>query len=402
MQGQEKSQNFIQKAAVLYLIIWSISPPLEINMIYRLLALGCAGLWFLVSLSRTFLVERVHEYAAIYTVAVIAIAVMEKWSLDGVLQHIAIYILVVCFFINAFYKEGKWHELSGIVPIVLILLIVFNWRTAQILLEDPTIARRLVRADESVYVYLRQGIGGYSLIYPQVCIFPAILAWILNAFRNHKLYFAIGCVWLYTYISCIANAGYSIAIFATAVGAVMYFFYRGRNIWKAFFISVLIFVAVLGAIIYFDGFRAFLLESFDGTAVATKINDLVATSEGGAAEGSIYARMEAYRSSIEVIIEYPFIGGLWMRSGGGHSALLDHFAKFGIWGGAMYIIMLFYVPNDYKRRFDHPLICSISNSVMVSLIFVSVLDSFTYSFMAMILLVLPLLYEDIMKWEGIY
>lgn len=401
MQGQEKSQNFIQKAAVLYLIIWTISPPLEVDMIYRLLALGCAGIWFIVALRRRLLVEKVHIYAIVYMFLVIVIAYLQKGSLDAILQHIAIYILVICFLIHCFYKEGRWHELSGIVPIVLILLIIYNWKTAEILLEDPTIARLLVRADESVYPYLRQGIGGYSLVYPQVCIFPAILAWILRAYRNNKIYFGIGCVWLYTYILCISRAGYSIAIFASVVGAIMLFFYRGRNIWTAFAISALIFVVVMGSIIYVDSFREYLLQTFDGTAVAKKIEDLVATSETGAAEGSIYVRIAAYQGSINAILEYPVIGGLWMGSGGGHSAILDQFAKYGIWGGVIYIIMLFTVPNEYKRRFHHPKVWAISNAVMVSLLFVALLDSCTYSFMCMILLVLPLLYEDIIRWEGI-
>ncbi len=401
MQGQEKSQNFIQKAAVLYLIIWTISPPLEVDMIYRLLALGCAGIWFIVALRRRLLVEKVHIYAIVYMFLVIVIAYLQKGSLDAILQHIAIYILVICFFIHCFYKEGRWHELSGIVPIVLILLIIYNWKTAEILLEDPTIARLLVRADESVYPYLRQGIGGYSLVYPQVCIFPAILAWILRAYRNNKICFGIGCVWLYTYILCISRAGYSIAIFASVVGAIMLFFYRGRNIWTAFAISALIFVVVMGSIIYVDSFREYLLQTFDGTAVAKKIEDLVATSETGAAEGSIYVRIAAYQGSLDAILEYPIVGGLWMGSGGGHSAILDQFAKYGIWGGVIYIIMLFTVPNEYKRRFHHPKVWAISNAVMVSLLFVALLDSCTYSFMCMILLVLPLLYEDIIRWEGI-
>lgn len=401
MQGQEKSQNFIQKAAVLYLIIWTISPPLEIDMIYRLLALGCAGIWFIVALRRRLFVEKVHIYAIAYMFLVIVIAYLQKGSLDAILQHIAIYILVICFFINCFYKEGRWHELSGIVPIVLLLLIIYNWRTAEILLEDPTIARLLVRADESVYPYLRQGIGGYSLVYPQVCIFPAILAWILRAYKNNKLCFGIGCVWLYTYILCISRAGYSIAIFATIVGAIMLFFYRGRNIWTAFLIAGVIFLVVMWSIVYVDSFREYLLQTFDGTAVAKKITDLVATSETGAAEGSIFARMEAYRGSMNVILEYPLVGGLWMRSGGGHSAILDQFAKYGVWGGVIYTIMLFYVPNEYKRRFQHPQVWAISNAVMVSLLFVALLDSCPYSFMCMILIVLPLLYEDILRWEGI-
>ena len=181
----------------------------------------------------------------------------------------------------------------------------------------------------------------------------------------------------------------------------MLFFYRGRNIWTAFIIAAVIFLSVMGAILYVDSFREYLLQTFDGTAVAKKIQDLVATSETGEAEGSIYVRVTAYQGSINAIFEYPVIGGLWMGSGNGHSAILDQFAKYGIWGGIIYTIMLFAVPNEYKRRYHHPKVWMISNAVMVAVLFVGLLDSFTYSFMCMILIILPLLYEDILRWEGI-
>lgn len=399
MPNRSRSENLIQKIAVLYIIIWSIAPPLEIDMIYRYLALACTGVWVVIALKRGLNIERIHIYAVLFAVLVAIITFIERGSLDGILQQIAIYILVVCFIINHFYSDGRWHELKGLVPIVLILLIIYNYRTAQILIEDPTIARRLVRADETVYEYLRQGIGGYSLIYPQVCIFPAILAWILKAFKNNFLYFLIGCVWLFTYVSCIANAGYSIAIFTSIAGTIILLFYKGKNIFRATLITVIIFALGLGAILYLDGVRGFLLEFFDGTAVATKINDLVATSESGVAEGSIYERIEAYRASFTVAFQYPILGGLWMSSGGGHSALLDVLAKFGIWGLYIYGKMAFNVPIEYKKKYVHYFVNAISNAVMICLLFVSILDSFTYSFMCMILIVLPLFYEDIIEWE---
>ena len=254
---------------VLYVVVWSISPPLEVDMIYRLLALGCVGVWALAAVKRGLYVEKVHVYAAFFAVMVVLIAYFQTESVDGILQQIAIYILVVCFWINCFYRD-RWDELSGIVPIVLILLIIFNWKTGTVLLEDPTIARRLVRADESVYGYLRQGIGGYSLIYPQVCIFPAILAWILRAFRHNKKLFLIGCAWLVSYVRCIANAGYSIAIFTTIVGAIILLTFKGRRVWTSIVLAVVIFGLGLWMIIHVDGFRNILLGWFDGTAVATK------------------------------------------------------------------------------------------------------------------------------------
>ena len=154
-------------------------------------------------------------------------------------------------------------------------------------------------------------------------------------------------------------------------------------------------------IVYVDGFRNMLLEVFEGTAITKKINDLMSTSETGNAEGSIFIRMALYGQSLRTIFTYPVIGGLWMHGGGGHSALLDAFAKYGLWGGYMYAKMLYYVPGYYKQRSNHRFIVSISNATMVTLLFVSVLDTFSYSFMSVVLLVLPLLYEDIITWEKI-
>ena len=95
------------------------------------------------------------------------------------------------------------------------------------------------------------------------------------------------------------------------------------------------------------------------------------------------------------------IGGLWIKSGGGHSAIFDAIAKYGLWGGIIYAVMIFYVPNHYKALTANRLIWRISNGVMVSTLFVGTLNSFNYSFMCMLLLVLPIIYEDIMRWEGI-
>ena len=197
------------------------------------------------------------------------------------------------------------------------------------------------------------------------------------------------------------NAGYSIAIFASLVGAFMLFFYHRKNIFMAAMITGILFALMFWAVLNVGWLQTWLLETFDGTAVADKIQDLLLTSESGAAEGSIQDRMKAYRGSIDVILEYPLIGSLWKKSGGGHSAILDIVAKYGLWGGIIYSAMIFYVPNHYKGLTSNRGIWRISNGVMVSTLFVGTLNSFNYSFMCMLLVVLPIIYEDIMRWEGI-
>ena len=392
----------VQMLAVLYLVIWTISPPMEIDLIYRLLALAAAAVWFVVLLLRENPVVLGKEQVAalFFMLAVILVTFIQSESFEDILKQIAIYMLVICFIMNYFYKD-KWDELSGILVIVFILLIVYNIKTYSALVEDPKIARLLVRDDENIYSYLRQGIGGYSLVYPQVCVASAVLAWTIKAFRRNWLKFAVGAVWAVSFVLLISKAGYSLALFTSVAGALILLFYRGKNGIAAFFVALAVFAGSMMAILYWHDFRNFLLEIFDGTAVAKKINDLVATGDSGTAEGSILARVEASRGSVETVISYPLMGALWRGSGGGHSAFMDITGKYGIFGAAMFSLMFYTVPHYYKKKYKSRFIISMANSSLVSLLFVSLLDSFTYGFVCMIALVLPMLFEDVIKWTGV-
>lgn len=395
------SYGFIQKLAVLYLTVWTISPPLQVDMVYRIIALACAvlwvAIWFIRETPLTLGKEQVG--AIIFLIAVMVVIYVEKYDFSALIKQIAFIMLVICFLMNYFYDD-KWDELYGIVPIVLILFIVWNYKTFTILIEDHTIARRLIRDDAETYQYLRQGIGGYSLIYPQVCISPLITAWTFKAFRNNKLFFAIGLVWAYTYLRLIELAGYSIALFASVAGLLLLMFYRAKNIIPAFVISVLMFIGIMAAILYIPSFREWILETFDGTAVARKVNDLISTADTGVTGDSIQLRIEAYSNSLLDMVKYPIIGSLWRENGGGHSAVLDAISKYGWLGGYALVMMFYHVPIHYKHQSDNKFIIITANATLITYMFVSILDSFNYSFTCTVLLVAPLLFEDIKKWTG--
>ena len=396
------SYGLIQKFAVLYLVVWTISPPLQIGTVYRLIALACAGVWFVIWFIREnpVVLGRDQVCAIFFLMFVLGVVFFEKSSFSTILKQIAMIMLVICFLMNHFYKD-RWDELSGLIPIVLILLIVWNGNTINALIEDPTIARRLVRDDESIYSYMQQGVGGYSLVYPQVCICPVIFAWIIKAFKNNKFLFAVGAAWLISYIWLLSIAGYSIAIFASVTGAILLLFYRGKSAIAAFVVATTIFIGIMAAIMYVDSFRNWLLEFFDGTAVAKKINDLVSTSETGQTGESIQVRINAYSNSITDIIKHPVIGTLWKGSGGGHSAFLDTLSKYGLFGAYMFSKIFYTVPVLYKNNYSNTFLVSAANATLITLLFVSVLDSFNYSFTCMILIVAPLFFEDILKWTEV-
>ncbi len=395
------SYGLIQKIAVLYLVIWTVSPPLQVDTVYRIIALACAVLWAAIWFIRENPITLGKEQigAIFFLIAVLVVVYFEKYDLSALIKQISLIMLVICFMMTYFYDD-KWDELSGIVPIILILLTIWNFKTFNILLQDHTIARLLVRDDEATYEYLRQGIGGYSLIYPQVCICPLIVAWIFKALKNNKLFFVIGAAWTYTFVRLLELAGYSIALFASAVGIIILIFYRGKNVIPAFIITILLFVAIMAAIMYVAPFREWILETFDGTAVANKVNDLVGGSETGVTGDSIQLRILAYSDSLVDMVKYPIIGSLWRESGGGHSALLDITAKYGWLGGYAFAMMIYHVPFHYKHHYNDKFITIAANATLVTLMFVSVLDTFSYSFACMVMLVSSLLFEDIIKWTG--
>lgn len=401
MVNSKLSLGLFQKIAVLYLVVWCISPPLQVDTIYHIIALLCAAVWMVIWFIREnpIILSKEHIGALAFLALVLLIVYVERYDLSSIIRQIALIMLVICFIMTFFYDD-KWSELAGIVPVVLILLIVFNYKTFNILIEDHTIARLLVRDDEEIYQYLKQGIGGYSLIYPQVCISPLIIAWTFKALKGNKLYFAIGCVWIYTFVRVLELAGYSIAIFTSAIGLIILLFYRGKNVMFAFLLAIVAFIAIMAAILYIPSFRNWILETFDGTAVARKVNDLVSTSDTGVTGDSIQVRINAYSISLKNIIKYPVIGSLWRANGGGHSAVLDTTAKYGLFGGYALAMMFYHVPFHYKHRYNNKFILSTANATLVSMLFVSVLDSFNYSFTCMILIVSSLLFEDIIKWTG--
>lgn len=395
------SYGFIQKIAVLYIVIWTVSPPLQVDTIYRLLALGCAVIWAALWFVRENPISLGKEQigAIIFLICVMFVIYIEKYEIENLIKQIALIMLVMCFLMTYFYDD-KWKELYGIVPIVLILLTIFNYKTFNLLIEDHTVARLLVRDNEETYNFLRQGIGGYSLIYPQVCISPLIVAWTFKSFKNNKLFFAIGIAWAYTFIRLLELAGYSIALFASSVGLLLLIFYRGKNAIAAFIIAILVFAAIMASILYIPSFREWILETFDGTAVARKVNDLISTSDSGVTGDSIQVRITAYTDSLGDMIRYPVIGSLWRDSGGGHSAVLDTFSKYGWLGGYALVMMFYHVPFHYKHHYNNKFILSTANATLITMMFVSVLDSFNYSFTCMILIVSSLMFEDIVKWTG--
>ena len=203
-----------------------------------------------------------------------------------------------------------------------------------------------------------------------------------------------------TYVLLILNAGYSTALFTSIAALVILLVYRGENAIPAIILLLLIFGAGLLALLYWTGFRNLLLDFFDGTAVAKKINDLVSSSDTGEAEGSIASRIRAYSNTLGVIRQYPIVGAFWNSNGGGHSAILDIFAKYGVVGGYIYCKCIFSSSFNLKKTYTEDVkVARISNACFCSILFVCLLNSAPFEFMVPVILLIPAVIKNVADWN---
>ena len=391
-------QTVLQMLSILYLMVWSVAPPLQMDLIFRLLALGLAFVWFMIEFLRRFEFTRMQIWCALYMAAVGVIAYM-LGGFSGAIGEIAVYMMVLAFFINI-YSADSWRNYGFIVPVTLLLFIWFNYQTATALAQDASIARQLVRDTEELYDYMRRGIGGYGLVYPQVVISPVVFAWTLKSFEHNKFFFALGAVWAVTFWWLLNNAGYSIAVIASAVSLIVLIFYRRRSVLPAFVISVVLIMVGVLMLVYVDGFRNMMLRVFEGTKVVRKIEDLVSTAEGEMAD-SFAVRITRYWWSLQTSLQYPVIGGrLFGGRIGGHSEILDMFAKYGVWGGVPTLVMIFYTPHSFKEIAHSSTVMATANAHLMVIALVALFDPFVFQVYFPLMILCPVMYTDIIKWTG--
>ena len=390
----------IQKAMILYLVVWSISPPLSVDNIFRILALGCAVMWFVLELIRGTPLKRIHVMALIFMILVVLVCVIEfQAQFSRIIKQIHYYMAVMAF-IMAYSYKSRWNELRFLIPVFLLLFAFFDFMTYRELLISPNLARMIAKADENIYPYLRRGVGGYELIYSQVLLFPAVLTWTVNSFKKNRLLFATGAFWIFNFALLILHASYSIAFVTVLSCLIIMFFYNRQSVVPAFIITLIIILLLILIIGYVDPIRTSLLSVLGNSRFSYKINDIYDSIHGLGTAESIASRIRAYTRSLDAIFDYPFIGGLWFGTeGGGHSAILDTFAKYGIFGGTVFATIIFYVPLNLKRNSSDKTVIRMANALLIALSLIAILNTVPYNMMFPIIMMTPMLVNDVQRWR---
>ena len=184
------------------------------------------------------------------------------------------------------------------------------------------------------------------------------------------------------------------------IGTVVLYAYRRRSVLPALTLSLLLVVILTYLIAYNETVRSFLLEVFEGTKVANKIEDITTTVVTEQTAESIEARIRRYQASLEAIfLYYPVVGSWWARYAGGHSALLDAFALYGIGGGMVMINMIYSVPIMWKKKDCSQVTMRVLNATIITMTFVALLDTMPFNLAITPTVLLPILLTDIESWS---
>lgn len=263
---------------------------------------------------------------------------------DLILIHIFTYIRILSImFLGLYLVELKDKFLNKIlITFISLIIILFNIKTILANLDYYNLSRLLstgINLDINAY-----GIASYSYIYG---ILYLILLLIIKFFKNIKNNFRLNLclILLITSICLLIIAEFMISIILLILGLIIYYF-KVDNFKK--FIGLLS-ILILSMIIFSKplslGFK-FLANHIDNYNIQVRLDDISKMLTGDIENTiDLKERLNVYSESITTFIKHPLFGiGFKGKETkaigiGGHSAILDEFAKFGLMGGSILILL---------------------------------------------------------------
>ncbi len=338
--------------ALLFICVWCISPPLFINGLARLLALAC----MLFCIVNKFYKRDVFVFGAIFMLFTILIG---GWNNPNhILADIQLYIMVALAFLADNYFDGKEpaskFNIDFISKVINLVYPIWMITTISAYGTIPNISRMLVNnTNINVEEWYLKGVGGYGMIYSLVFYNIILLFELVNGQKDRtKKRTGIVLVNYILSLVTVIMAGYSIAFIATLFGTLLVLLVKGKkmkNIMGVVLIVVLI--VVLWSFVK-DYVVDFFVNISKGTMYEFKVRDIIESLTDQEATGTVKARTDLYAYSWEGFLASPIFGTIATTRPqfGGHSLLLDTFAKFGIIGGVALVYIVFYLPAINMKK----------------------------------------------------
>lgn len=242
--------------------------------------------------------------------------------------------------IIGFYIMNEKPKLEGkLAWLILALFIIAVITTLIGLIRFPFAARVLATIassdNEEMIQYQWNNIGGYEFIYAVVLLYPILI----YAYKRRKINLFFTLVIAVLIFVLLLYSEYATALLFFIVSSSLFFLPKDiSNKGIIIFSSVcLVFVVLFSSV--FSDILLWLSKQFQSETLAHRFEALA-----GGAEGIINSednRLELYQKSFNTFLQNPIFGCMLTRVSiiGGHSALLDTLANYGILGITLIIWM---------------------------------------------------------------
>lgn len=343
----------LQLICIFYIIAWILSPPLIAEDLYGYIAMLAAAIWFIVELvghPSTFIKP---SRTLIFVILFILYSGIVGYMTDGgsgVTRNIQMYLSLL-FLI--FYDSHQRRDIRKLRLVVWASLVIFSiWLVTTLVAYQvvQNASRILIRSGDVEADMMRQGIGGYGLVYGAMIIIPVLL-YLLKTHILPVLTFKIAALAaLILSIFVVIQAGYSIALILMMAGIIITLMIGKATANTLVKTTIVITVVLLALHLFGNAMLDFVVDSASGTSYEHKLQDIRASLESNRGVGTVDDRMERYLRSLHLFIENPVIGTLSYDHIGKHSAIIDTFAFYGVIVGYIFAYILFQVPLSYLSR----------------------------------------------------
>lgn len=348
----------LRRAAVAYLITWSLLPQLAYGTLWRLLTVVAAGVWLLLDLrvARSVVLRPSRAVLLMWLFVFYTLGV-EFIVPDGsnITRHFQMWIMFFFLLVGEGARRRGDEELRFLFwAVLLILPIALVSSIYGLEYVDSRAARAIVRSSQEAKELAAQGIGGFSLVYAVVLALPFLtqLAWFGKrswqsltyrpALRRAQRALVIANWVLCMYL--VLSAGYTIAMMLAVFSVVVVALVRSRQAVKFGMSTTLAACIAMGAYVSVNPILDGLMEVTQGTPYYIKVRDLRYSYNSNEDVGTVGDRSERYLLSARKFIENPVAGTLDYVDVGKHSAVLDRFGEYGLFAGGIFLYLMVLMP----------------------------------------------------------
>ena len=337
----ETKQKFgLSDLAAIYILLWTIMPSMSSGTLYRVVLIGCAGIFVLSNFHEIFS-DFVNLIAIVLLLGLyFALSFVAYGQSYAIAHTINLNMYILVWLIGRHYFEHMPEKMLPILTVILLACIFVSVQAIRIVLRNPGALRAATHSEES------HSYASYSYVFLSAQLVPFLLLALKKyEIGNNRFFQAAALVCLVTSMGLVVCSGFLMANILMLLGiACIIVFYRFSATKLVAALLILLFIVLFYRVLLETAFELMLNLTKNNPYYYKKFYGFYKQLFFDAGTASSYSRrLHLYVSSYTSLVNYPLLGSIVFTGrdkGGGHSSIIDMFAAYGWVPGILYIRQL--------------------------------------------------------------